>query len=176
MDSNKCCTYQFATGRITAIISWLGHRFKDTRRHRQSRRSPDKALDGKVFSHRWSIQVWTINLRDLHCCPGYLLSAGEHLEEQICSWWDIQLWSSETGREITRAPASKAHLCKGERFLVVEEEVVLLLLVVFPYRAAVQQLGHLVLMQWGLWTKSCLKHTWSPYTRERCIAFKAFTT
>ena len=37
MDSNKCCTYQIATGRITAIISWLGHRFKDTRRHRQER-------------------------------------------------------------------------------------------------------------------------------------------
>ena len=42
MDSNKCCTYQIATGRITAIISWLGHRFKDTRLHRQER-SPNRA-------------------------------------------------------------------------------------------------------------------------------------
>ena len=24
--------------------------------------------------------------------------------------------------------------------------------------------------------KICLKHTWSPYTKDRCIAFKAFTT
>ena len=167
-----------------SICHWAYHSYNimtwaSFQRHKTSQTVQTEPRQGsrwKGFSHRWSIQVWTISPRDLHCCPGYLLSAGEHLEEQICSWWDIQLWSSETWREIKRAPASKAHLCKGERFLVVEEEVVLLLLVVFPYWAAVQQLGHLVLMQWDLWTKSCLKHTWSPYTRERCIAFKAFTT
>ena len=37
------------------------------------------------------------------------------------------------------------HLCKGEGFLVVKEEVMFLLLIVFPYWAAIQQLGHLVL-------------------------------
>ena len=36
------------------------------------------------------------------------------------------------------------YLCEGERFLVVEEEIVLLLLVIFPNRAPVQQLGHLI--------------------------------
>ena len=36
------------------------------------------------------------------------------------------------------------YLCEGERFLVVEEEIVLLLLVIFPNRASVQQLGHLI--------------------------------
>ena len=36
------------------------------------------------------------------------------------------------------------YLCEGERFLVVEEEIVLLLLVIFPYWAPVQQLGHLI--------------------------------
>ena len=42
------------------------------------------------------------------------------------------------------------HLCEGERFLVVEEEIVLLLLVIFPNRAPVQQLGHLIVKSW--WT------------------------
>ena len=52
------------------------------------------------------------------------------------------------------------HLCKCERFLIVEEEVVLLLLIVFPYWAAIQQLGHLVFMQWDLLVNKKLLKTY----------------
>ena len=38
---------------------------------------------------------------------------------------------------------SYCYLCKGQRLLIVEEEIMLLLLIVFPNWAPVQQLGHL---------------------------------
>ena len=155
MDSNKCCTYQFATGRITAIISWLGHRFKDTRRHRQSRRSPNKALrkftDQSKFwvsaQEAFTVVLVVFNWR------GYAWKC-----------WFAHRKISNRGalKEKIKAPTDTVnpHLCKCERFLIVEEEVVLLLLIVFPYWAAIQQLGHLVFKQWDLLVNKKLLKTY----------------
>ena len=61
-----------------------------------------------------------------------------------------------------KIPGLMVHLCEGERFLVVEEEIVLLLLVIFPNRAPVQQLGHLIARVDGQAFVCFLKFTWSP--------------
>ena len=58
----------------------------------------------------------------------------------------VELWKGDN----YMASVLNPHLCKGERFLVVKEEVMFLLLIVFPYWAAIQQLGHLVLTRWAL--------------------------
>ena len=145
MDSNKCWTYQFATGRITAIISWLGHRFKDTRRHRQSRQSPDKALGFSSQVNpgfdsqpkRPSLLSW------LSSIGGGTLGRADLL---MVRYPTVELWKGDN----YMASVLNPHLCKGERFLVVKEEVMFLLLIVFPYWAAIQQLGHLVLTRWAL--------------------------
>ena len=146
MDSNKCWTYQFATGRITAIISWLGHRFKDTRRHRQERVQTEPRQDSRskrFFSQigssfasqprRPSLLSW------LSSIGGGTLGSADLF---IVRYPTVELWKEEMWRK--KIPGLMVYLCEGERFLVVEEEIVLLLLVIFPYRASVQKLGHLI--------------------------------
>ena len=119
------------------IMTWASFQ-----RHKTSHNSPDR------------ISEVQLSLRVPHYCLGCRLLEEEHLGGPICSSSSSQQWSSERKRILKQTLQnhdrlhSCSYLCKGQRLLIVEEEIMLLLLIVFPYWAPVQQLSHLRQSGW----------------------------